>query len=359
MKKILHLGAYDLNFGDNIALYNIRRVLFEMDNNIEFYSYSIINLFNNKNNIAYCKSIFTEWNKNYDMIIVGGGGLIEGGNHKSYDTGYKLPFNEELMSVFDIPVVFFSVGINYFRGVEGLSEKGKKALLETIKKSSLFSVRNDGSMNILKKMYGEDISNQVYEIPDPGLIMNHNVCGGEKIMFQPAMNNSIEQMKYRFNNSLDDLRSMIKKYKFDIYPHTLKDYVFAGESTDLNSKIIYSKSTFNNLVKFRNTLESFDEYKNYKWGIVMRGHGQLVSFGLRLPCIYLVSQDKLKGFCENYNLENYMVDTQSNNYLAELQEKINLMSDDSYIKEWYNIRDKHIKQMNQDFNEFCIKVLNK
>ena len=112
------------------------------------------------------------------------------------------------------------------------------------------------------------------------------------------------------------------------------------------------------MVNFKNTLKSFDDYKNYRWGIVMRGHGQLVSFGMRLPCIYLVSQDKLKGFCENYNLKNYMVDTQNNNYLSDLQEKIDLMDNDNYVNEWYNIRDKHMKKMRKDFNDFSVKVLN-
>ena len=357
MKKILHLGAYDLNFGDNIALYNIRRVLFELDKTIKFDSFSIINFFENHNHIEYSKSIFEKWNDEYDMIIIGGGGLIEGGNCSSYATGYKLPFNKELMSVFNIPVVFFSVGINYFRGTKGLSDEGKKSLLETIESSTLFSVRDDGSMDILKSIYGNDIESKVYEIPDPGLIMPKDISVGDKVMFQPAMNNDIQQMKHRFNNSLDDLRRVIKQKEFDIYPHTLKDYVFAGESTDLNSKIIFSKTEFSDLVKFKNTLKSFDDYKNYKWGIVMRGHGQLVSFGLRLPCIYLVSQDKLKGFCEKYNLENYMVDTQSDNYLTELQEKINLMGDDSYVEEWYNIRDNHIHKIREMFYNFSKKVI--
>ena len=363
MKNILHIGAYDLNFGDNIALLNIRKQLYKLNPDIEFKYFSIIEFFNKRNDINYCKSHFEKWNKEYDMVIVGGGGLIEGGNTDKYGTGYKLPFNKKLMDIFDIPVIFFSVGINYFRGVKGLSEKGKKSLLETINSAEAFSVRNDGSMGILKKLYGNEIVNKVYEVPDPGLMMDEpgfsmKSVNAKKVMFQPAMNNNKVQNEYRFNNSLNDLRSLIKKYKFDVYPHTLKDYKFPGESTDLKSKIIFSEKEFRNLVKFNNTDKSFSKYNDYRWGVVMRGHGQLVSFGLRLPCIYLVSQDKLKGFCEKYDLTEYMVDTREDNYLNQLEEKIKSMDEFDYIRNWYNIRDKHIKKIRLDFNQFCRKVLN-
>ena len=157
--KIGHIGAYNRNLGDNIALLNVRKEFDKYIPGIEWTTIDIGDTFWSKeNSIEYIKNYFEQWI--YDALVVGGGGLVEShGYHfaSAYDKGikstnYKLPFNKEILEAIKIPVFFAGVGINYFRGKEGFTKEAFESFKETIEYSSVFSLRNDGALKILKKL---------------------------------------------------------------------------------------------------------------------------------------------------------------------------------------------------------------
>ena len=85
------------------------------------------------------KNYFDQWK--YDALVVGGGGLVESHGydfntayeHKGVpSTHYKLPFNKEILESIGIPVFFAGVGINYFRGKEGFTDRALKSFKENI-----------------------------------------------------------------------------------------------------------------------------------------------------------------------------------------------------------------------------------
>ena len=73
-------------------------------------------------------------------------------------------------------------------------------------------------------------------------------------------------------------------------------------------------------------------------------NGQMISIGLNIPGIYLSTQDKVRDFSVNNGFKNYDVDIREPNWFETLKLKRKLLTekDSTYLKEWYEIRDKFI-----------------
>ena len=353
--KIGHLGAYNFNLGDNVAIYNIRKVFEKFNKNIEWINIHIGDLWHK--DISYIKNFFKK--QKIDGLIIGGGGLIET-EYDSQKTNWKLPFNKEILDVINYPMFFVGVGINLFRGKRQEFRKvAYKNLKYCLDKSVYFSLRNDGSLEKLKKMknYGIELDfNKIEVIPDPGLIYNFEQIKKEiknNGVFQPAFNGDSITLK-RFNNmnNLDKLMNFISQKKLKIFPHTHKDYKYFKNTKNF---IIPQKKIFEE-VKFNNTYKTVKKYFNYNFSIAMRGHGQLIAIGLNIPSIYFSTQDKVLDFSMLNGFEDYNVDILEDDWLNKLEFKYNkLLTDKNYLEKWYEIRNKKMKLFRIDFDAYIKK----
>ena len=169
MVRIAQLASYDVNVGDNIAIYNIRRVLSSLvDDKIYWTDVNIASFHEINNSIKPCKEMLKKISDENDMLIIGGGGLIEGDSGK-HATHWKLPFNEEILAEINIPILCFAAGINYFRNWPGISDKGIENIKLFADKCSLFSLRNDGSVDLFREFSDQPVE----EVPDPGLVFDN------------------------------------------------------------------------------------------------------------------------------------------------------------------------------------------
>lgn len=348
--RIGHLGSYNINFGDNIALWNVRRYL-DYNHDIEWVSIDIRkNFWKHKNSVKKCKKFFND--SNFDAIIVGGGGLIECIGYQDMETGYKLPFNAEIFDFINCPVAFIGLGVNVFRGREGFSDQAIEALSQTIECSSFFSVRNDGSRKLLEN-YGMD-TGKLYEIPDPGIMIDPKLEKDDndgQEFFQPAFNKSHHVNRERFvnDNNIDDIYSFVNNNQMICIPHSIKDF-------RKFSNFVFYKSEFKNKVKFKNTHKFCLAYKKCSRVVAMRGHGQMVTIGMRIPGIYLSTQDKVEKFSEINGFSNYNVDIREDNWLKKLKHKYEMLKhDEEYLNKWYKIRDNNMSNWRVDFDR-CFKV---
>jgi len=367
MKKILHLGAFDRNIGDNIALINAQKLWKKnIKEEIQFKNFDIGNFWKNNNDINASKKIFSKISKEYDCILVGGGGLVECQDHHA--TGWKLPFNKKVFQSISIPTFFQGVGINCFRGGSEYTDKAKNSLSETIDNASVFSVRNDGSKSKLDNWIG--IKNKkVIEVPDPGLMhYNDHDIKLEKLEnlnvkifgIQPAWNGGgdlkpgINLGRFINQDNIDFIKSLTSNMK--VYPHTGKDF------NRLKGKTIVSLEEFKTKYRYiKNTYDFINKYNEVDCVIAMRGHGQLITIGMNLPGIYLSTQDKVRDFSLLNGFEDYNVDILEDNWQDKLKNYIYLMkNEEEYVKNWFNIRKNKIKKwknQDSDFINECMRVL--
>jgi polysaccharide pyruvyl transferase WcaK-like protein len=355
--RILHLGVYDRNIGDSIALVNARRSWNEIVPNIEWSQKNIESFWARKNDVAYCKKFFSSLSGKVDAVLVGGGGLIE--DYHGQGTNYKLPFNREILEACPVPVFFHGVGLNVFRGNTGYGEEAVKAIQETIDYSSGFSVRNDGSYEKMRDWVGLDVS-KVPIIPDPGLLFldRFNIPEKEELItggFQPAINvgKYINDNRFLNDNNLETVKNLsIGRLTF---PHTIRD----AQSFKLNS--ICSPQEFDIYKKTDNLDRFIENYKKIDYIVAMRGHGQLMSIGLNIPGIYLSTQDKVLDFSILNGYEEYNIDIREENWREELDRKIYLLTEKNseLARKWYNLRETNLPSWYQQSNKFIKECLKK
>lgn len=362
--KIAHFGAYGINIGDNIALKNVRKGIEKaLKKPAEWTSINILDFHKEKNNIAFSLKRFKEISDTHDLLVIGGGGLLEGGVYNSgFATGYKLPFNADVLSVISIPIVVFSVGVNYFRMVEGFNSTGSKEIKNLIQHSKLFSVRNDGSKESIKDLF-PNLTNEVYEIPDPGLMYINEAPIRQSVdkahtYFQPAWNGDQRVLGGRFTrtSNITEISKFVIENKLSILPHSPKDYNFLGLPPD---QYFMTLKEFNERATL-DKVESFtDEYSKFHAVVAMRGHGQLISIGANVPSLYLSTQDKVSNFSLKNGFTDYNIDLLEYNWAGKLHTLYErLLTDPEYIKRWYDIRAVCMERYNTQFNSYCDKVIN-
>ena len=354
-RNFLHIGAYDRNLGDNIALHNVRLEFNKNISNINWLSYDIGNFWSINNKIDFVKEFFLK--NDFDSIIVGGGGLIEYKGYEKMETNFKLPFNKEIIKCIKCPLHFVSLGINYFRGLTGFDDEAKLNLKDIIEYSTTFSLRNDGSINILNEL---GLSNEkVKVIPDPGLIFDYrkerkfqNLI---KNAIQPAFNSNeiINLNRFLEKKNLNSLISFAKDESLLTIPHTPKDFKY------LDNFFIKEKD-IGNFIKFQETSNSIKSYLEIDNVVAMRGHGQLISIGLNIPGIYLSTQDKVEKFSILNGFEKFNVDIRNKDWEILLKKGYRKLQEDLEFRNlWYEIRDTNInnwKQIFQENLEFCSKI---
>ena len=351
--KFAHIGSYNRNLGDNIALLNVRNEFNKYVNNIELISLDINDIFWAQNNNPQFTINFIN-KHNLDGLVIGGGGLIEYKGYQHHHTHYKLPFNKEILTSLNCPTFFVGIGINYFREKEGFSPKATQSFKETIEYSSCFSLRNDGSINKLKelKLY----TDKVKEIPDPGLIIDdlqEVFYTKHENYIQPAFNNpskNINIKRYKSKDNILKLVNFANNNKLISLPHTPKDFNYF-------KSFAFEQKLAKKYLKFENTKSTCLEfYPKMKSIIALRGHGQLISIGYNIPGIYLSTQDKVRDFSLLNGFIDYNIDINENNWYKKLNEKFNMITkDSSYIEEWHKIRDKNIPKWKHQFKSFILK----
>lgn len=352
--KILHIGVYDRNIGDNIALAHIEYSLEKyLGDDVLVSRLNLEEFWRTNNSLDYVRKIYNDYVNQIDYILIGGGGLLECSGYDRMQTGWKLPFDAESLRFIKVPIIYYGVGVNTFRGGPDYSLKGKTALENTIGHATAFSVRNDGSFEKLRDWIEikQDLLEKVKVVPDPGLL-HLDYFGVErkstvtKLGFQPAVNHGPGINKGRFGEfGLQDIKNKFKNVT--CYPHTHRDFQFG--------KPIISENAFHDFYKkFVNLDDYLQLYKQIDFVIAMRGHGQMITIGMNIPGIYLSTQDKVRDFSLLNGFEDYNVDMADDDWKQQLEEKEALMREENseYLRTWYEIRDKFISKCTQIDKEF-------
>ena len=333
--KIMQIGSYGRNLGDNIAMLNIRRAL---SPDIEWTSQN----FQNRPEVA-------DVNK-HDAVILGGGGLIEGGPYaKNAKSGYKLPFLPAFLNKIEVPIYVCGVGLNDFRGQPTLYGKGLTNFRLLVERSSLFYVRDDGSYEKLQALGVEGI----LECPDPGLVnqaMKDNCYELEKGFITHALNSNKSIMTGR-RTSIQELKKIVKTLGVTPFPHTPKDYRLTLPMAVPKPKLISGTRNLG--------VGILEKYLEYDYSVAMRGHGQFVAIAKNIPTITLSTQDKLLHFAEKHDLMGYTVDTENDvDWKDKLVRLVTLLkTDKDYLTGWYR-RAREIRVKSQSSFDNMIRSLN-
>lgn len=324
--RVLHTYCLNYNLGDyalGIGVKNLLRAFMPIDYIGE------TNIQGREFNEYYINEVV---NKRYDLLVIGGGGLIHGSH---WPNGWFWLIDKHLISTIKIPYIVYGVGDNYFEN-EDIPERAITHLAETYKYAKYFSVRNDGSFERVSKF----LPFTPEEVPDPGFFTAYQsetaierIIPSEYIVIQIANDKSSERFKTVENKTkfVEELRKVVtylsKKYHVVFLPHVYDDIKI---STEIIEGISNCTIVDFSIIAFDKSYKVLSYYKYAKFVLAMRGHGQIIPISYNIPTIALCNHPKHSGLMKKLGLDDYIEYIDTNFSSSKLISKIELI-ENNYI----------------------------
>ena len=301
--KILHAYCLNYNLGDYALGYGVKKALREL---LPVDLIAEVNLQGQEFTPYFIDII----NKNYDLLVIGGGGIIHGAH---WPQGWFWLIEQELIKKLKIPFIVFAAGYNYFKDEEGIPEVGIRHLQETAKLAKLFSVRNDGSYERLKSQTNIDAK----MIADAGFWVGRNESfvrpsslQKEYIIVQLANDKPEHRIGsgLQYEQFITQLRDAItilsKQYHIVMAPHVYADIAMSEKvSEGIPNVSIWPFSEF----AFDKVESIFGYYEHAVCVLAMRGHGQIIPLSFGVPAISLENHHKHRELMEHIGLGQFNV----------------------------------------------------
>jgi polysaccharide pyruvyl transferase WcaK-like protein len=165
--KVIQLATYRGNIGDNANIVGTRNLL---NQNLGFeIEYTDLDIMDFLWGLKKYDLEFIELVNQHDLLIVGGGGFFELTSDKTC-TGTALDISVEVLRQIDTPIVFHALGVDIAKSVPEERLNKFRTFLDYLLASEkiLVSIRNDGSMDAVRKLLGDGYAKRLYKAPDGG-----------------------------------------------------------------------------------------------------------------------------------------------------------------------------------------------
>ncbi len=246
-------------------------------------------------------------NKTSKGIIIGGGGVFLGDTNKNVNSGWQWNCPLELLKKLEVPIILFAVGYNRFRGQEEFSPVFRESIAEIAKKSVFFGLRNQGSIRAVKTYLDKEAHDKLVFQPCPTTVLDHIYPElvrptANKSRKRLALNIAFDREELRFGDRKKEvIASLISSMKWandngwdiTVLLHYKPDGQIIGplQESGVNFRVVDLES--------RPAREIIKFYSDMPLTIGMRGHSQMIPFGVGNKIISLISHDKMKWFLED------------------------------------------------------------
>lgn len=324
--KVMHIASFNGNIGDNANHNGFRRKLgdsFNCDIKYdeieirEFYQSWNIRDFNSEEFIKLCNS--------YVLIVIGGGNFFELKWDYSY-TGSTINISNDTLNKIKTPILFHAVGCDIAKGTSESNINKFENFLNIVTNSSkyLVSVRNDGSYDIIHKLYGDKYHKKIIRVPDGAFFLktktfkfpevNKNlksvginiVSDMKDIRFGKKINDGI-----RYDDFINGLARVVnnfleknREYQIIFFPHIYSDLIAIGELLEkIDDRFRRTRIVVAPCLTGRGSEEYiFGLYKECEFILAMRFHSNVCSIAQGIPTIGLSSYKKIHNLYSEMNL---------------------------------------------------------
>lgn len=375
MKTIYHVGAWNRNYGDWALQAGLQLKLQEVSPHpLRFIPVDCQKTFFHPDLIEYI-------NRQGDMLLVGGGGLVF---HRPGDqslSGWQFNIRLEDLKRLEVPLVVYAIGYNkFFYDDRGFKPVMNDHLAATQNQAALFSVRNQGTREELL-LRGLD-PERLPVIPDPGMFAPAAPLAIRDLdpgQFKVGLNWAGDRNHYRFPppweearlRFIDDLCKALNALLDRLgggtvisIPHLSQidselDSLFAerlgGRFYELETRMpyIYPPSQAQ-LPLWAGIYAAMDLV------VGMRGHANIVPFGLNVPFLGMGSHNKNRFFLAEVGEPELMLeaaDYPAGGSVEVMLEKMNRAVDDTDLKERLAARLKEFTAVADDFNRRVVELL--
>ncbi len=273
-----------------------------------------------------------------DALLVGGGGLFLPDTNKNSISGWQWAISKSQIDQIDSKVLLYAIGYNYFPG-QSPNELFVDSLNCIIKKADFVGIRNKGSINAIKDLLTDkSLSDKISYQPCPTTVIRKNFSNikAKKKTKNIAVNIAFDRYERRFGDGIYD-----KLYSIAIALKTIENYSYniynvCHLTVDEKAEIVFDRVGLKyTTVRLQHMLpnEIFDFYSKMEVVFGMRGHAQMIPFGVNTKIITLGTHRKMKWFLEDIDMMELFIDvSESENVYNDIIEKFEyIMNNDEQV----------------------------
>uniref|UniRef100_UPI003BA98952 polysaccharide pyruvyl transferase family protein n=1 Tax=Stappia sp. TaxID=1870903 RepID=UPI003BA98952 len=326
MIRIAHVGGWGRNYGDLALQAGQMRVLREdAPEALDFLPIHCQQTW-------FHDDLIDMINETCDLLMLGGGGMIFHRPEDSSRSGWQFNIALEDLEKIKVPLAVYAIGYNPFHFDElKLLPQTMTHLAATQKKSAVFSVRNRGTWQALQN--GGLAGERIDVIPDPGMYVQPRrltLPGADEADIRIGLNWAGDRPHFRFSEPWRENRTALidslceafqllarRHPRLRVYfiPHLenrIDSDVWEEFKARLGDMIINLEDDVARIYPPSLSQACFlaDAYRQMDVSIGMRGHANIIPFGMGTPVIGLGSHDKVGFFLSEVGLADHWLNTQ-------------------------------------------------
>jgi len=256
----------------------------------------------------------TRINAEAKAVLVGGGGLIIPDSVPGSRSGWQWNLSIGDLRRLEKPLILNAVGYNNFHGQSGFSPQFEDHIHETIGHAVFVGLRNNGSIRALSSHLPDELAAKLRWQPCPTTVLSRLYPHSDRVWQQGrhlAINLAFDRAERRFGAgpeaSVKEIavaaaHMVSQGWRASFAVHDPRDRFYLPLLRDFGL-------TFDVVDIAHSPISTiYEYYHTTDLTIGMRGHGQMVPFGLQRPVFTLASHPKMTYFLEDIGHEEWGVD---------------------------------------------------
>lgn len=267
------------------------------------------------------------FNAKASLLIVGGGGLLLKDNKPS---GWQWNIDIDTLRSLTVPMCLFAVGYNRFRGDDEFGSVFRDHVQLTAEKSLFVGLRNQGSLNELASHLPSSLHGKLRVQPCVTTVLSrfyptYKASLKRSHVKELAVNACFDRAEKRFSGSVEvEIRKLLDilrwahqdGWKIHLTYHAFEDAAIAPH-------LVANGIPFERHWLPREDPErAIDLYTRIPLVLGMRGHAQMIPYGVGSMIIPLITHNKLVYMLEEFGMSDWGVEFSSPNFVADVVERI-------------------------------------
>lgn len=250
-------------------------------------------------------------------VVVGGGGLFLPDTNKNVVSGWQWSIPKEYLGEIKCPLMIYSVGYNYFPGQEP-SGFFCENLAELCRNSAFFGLRNYGSINKVKELLPEELREKVVYQPCTTTLIRKiygDAVAPKTSSRKVAINMAFDRMDRRFGEDKELILKQISVFAKNLTERGYEVILVYHTSGDQRMRPYFNAENFRYTEKYLVSSlpdEVLEFYNSVDLVLGMRGHAQMIPFGLNCEIISMGTHDKMRYFLEDIDALDWYVNLREN-----------------------------------------------
>ncbi len=305
--RLAHVGIHqglNRNAGDTLLFEEVRRLFENRAGSVEWVPVQLWETFD----IARAQSLSAE----VDGVIVGGGGLLlrDQAGADTSASGWQWNAATDAFAALTVPLVVFAIGYNRFRGHPEFDPPFRENIRALAESAAFFGLRNRGSIRAVADYLDPGQVKPLTLQPCPTVlawslhpqlreIAAEHDAGGHRVL---RLNAAFDREELRFGANPHRPLSRLAAAMTEAAHEGWEIRVTCHKDQDRRIIPFLEQARCPFVVDDLTDVDGagvLDAYARCDLAVGLRGHAQMIPFGLHRPILSVVSHDKMAWFLDD------------------------------------------------------------